>query len=266
MAQKLRLGELLVQKNLVSKDNVETALKLQIGGNRRLGHLLIKMKLLTDDQLIDVLSSQLNLPITDISRELKGSIKKIIPRYLCQKYSVLPLREGENNTLDVAMIDPSDDEAIQAVEDYTNRAVKPVLARGKDINQNIIRYVPLSLQDIFNPQSYTNFSKFASGVAIVAVTIIAVLSYQYIQTERYGTMTLLTDASIYKNHDIMININNDNGKIALLGHGAYADGYYSVTFSSLTSLESFINKNKSDLSVKQHEWLSWLIQKKLPVG
>lgn len=266
MTEKLRLGELIVQKNLVPKEKVDEALRLQTGGNRRLGYLLIKMKLLTEDQLIDLLADQLDLTITDIETEFEAPIKKIIPRYLCHKYSVLPLREGENNTLDVAMIDPSDDEAIRAVEDYTGRVVKPVLSRSKHINQGIDKHIPLSYNDIFNPQSYTSFSKIASVIALAAVAIIAVLSYQYVQTEKYGTITRLSDASIYNNHDILININKKTGKITLLGHAAYADGLYSVSFSSLNSLESFVAKNKEDLSKKQQEWLSWLIQKKLAVG
>ena len=256
----MRLGELLVQKKLVSEEKIEEALRLQIGGNRRLGHLLLKMKLVTEEQLIDILSHQLDMPIIDIDKVFSSEVKSILPRHICYKYSVMPLAQGDNNTLKVAMIDPSDDEAIRAVEDYTGRVVEPVLAQGHAINSGIKTNIPLSINDVFNV--YSNYAKVVSGIAMVAVLFLGYMSYNYFYTEQYGTVKLHGEATVYSNHDVMVSIDN-SGKYTLLGHGAYSAGIYSVTFSSIDDLGNFVGKKKKDFSVKQQEWLDWLLNTKL---
>ena len=42
MTDKKRLGELLVQQGIVSNETVNDALRVQVGGNRRLGHILVR--------------------------------------------------------------------------------------------------------------------------------------------------------------------------------------------------------------------------------
>ena len=142
MTKKQRLGELLVQNGLVSQEQIEEALRVQVGGNRRLGYLLIKMGVLSEDQLLETLSQQLGLPIITIKDIFDPEVKKVLPRYLCRKYNVMPLRFGERSFFELGMVDPLDGEAIEAVENYTGRVVGPVLARQKDITVSIGRCLP----------------------------------------------------------------------------------------------------------------------------
>ena len=262
MAKK-RLGDLLVEKKLVTEKQVEEALRIQTSGNRRLGSLLIKMKVLNEDQLIDALVSQDDVHIINLTGDISPEVKKIFPRYLCLKYSALPLQLSSNNVLKVAMVDPSDDEAIQAIEDYTGTAVDPGLNKEKDIIEGIKKNIPLSIKDIFNPQTLSGFAKMASVIAFFAVITISLFAYRYFQTEKYGTISQVAESTIYKNHDIMINVNSKTGLITLLGHGAYSDGHYSVSFKSAKALVAFIDKKKKDFSQNQYEWINWLQQEKL---
>ena len=91
MAAKQLLGKLLIEQNLVSRDVIDSALRVQVGGNRRLGHILVRMKAITADQLAETLAKQLDIPITDISQKFSQETSGIIPRYLCRKFSVIPL-------------------------------------------------------------------------------------------------------------------------------------------------------------------------------
>ena len=91
MADKKRLGDLLVDSKLLTKTDLDKALRLQVGGNRRLGYLLIKMGFISEEQLHSVLSKQMDLPIVKVKKEFSSEVGTILPRYLCRKYSVIPL-------------------------------------------------------------------------------------------------------------------------------------------------------------------------------
>ena len=260
MSDKKRLGELLIDAGLITLDDCNRALKMQVGGNRRLGRILVKMGTITSDQLLEILSTQFEMPIIDIEQEYNPAAKGLLPRYLCAKYEVFPLALDGKNILKVAMADPSDTEAITDIENFTGNAVQPCLARQTDIHQAIKRHVRISISDIFNPQSYTRYAKIASTLALILTVIVAGFTYRFYMQAKYGTVTRTPEAIIYKNHDLMVGIER-SGKATLLGRGAHATGYYSITFDSTDSLAKFISNKKSDLSSDQYEWAQWALSK-----
>jgi len=257
-----RLGDILIGKGLASSDQVDEALRVQVGGNRRLGYILLKMGVISDDQLLDVLSQQMDVPIITIDNEFAPDVKAVLPKYLCQKYTVVPVSRGNNNILNIAMVDPSDDAAIADIEGYTGMVVKPMLAREKDISAAINRYIPFSGKDIFNPQVYGRAAKITTAVALVLLIVVGWASYRYIQNEKYGTISVVDGTTTYKNHDLMLGV-EETGKISLLGHGAYTKGFYSVNFTSVDALKTFIEQKRKNFSDKQAEWLLWVIDNQL---
>jgi len=236
---------------------VDEALRLQVGGNRRLGYILIKMGLLTDEQLLDVLSEQLNLPIVEVEREFAAEIRFLVPKYICRRYSVIPLIREEHNILKVAMMNPMDDEAIADIESFTGFAVKPILARRKDIERSINRLIPFSLKDIFNPDIWARTSKLLAVVAICLAVSIGVMVQRYIHEAEYGTISRVNSTTLYKHHDLMVGFEKE-GKVSLLGRGAYSDGYYSVSFNNLESFENFVKQKQKNFSEVQYQWLVWV--------
>ncbi len=258
MNTKQRLGELLVDAGFVSEQQVQQGLRLQVGGNRRLGNILLQMGAITPDHLLEVLSAQLDLPIIDIQQERCQEKQRLVPRYLCKKYEVFPLESIEDNILRLAMLDPSDTEAISDIERFTGKAVEPCLARQEDINASIKRSIPLSYHDIFNPQSFTNYAKIASTITLILVAAVSFMTYRFYTETTYGTITRTEDAIIYKNHDLMLGL-EQSGKSTLLGRGAYANGYYSINFDSQDSLLRFVEHKKNDLSTNQYEWVMWAV-------
>lgn len=258
MSDKKRLGELLIDAGLITMEDCNRALKMQVGGNRRLGRILVKMGAITSDQLLETLSAQFDSPIINIVHEHDKSAKGLLPRYLCSKYEVFPLCLEGDRILKVAMADPSDIEAIADIENFTGKAVQPCLARQADIQQAIKRFVPLSFSDIFNPQSHNRYAKITSAVALILVIAVAGFTYRFYVQTKYGTVTRTSTATIYKNYDLMVGL-DQNGKATFLGRGAHADGYYSITFDSPASLADFVEQKKTDLSTAQYEWTKWAI-------
>lgn len=262
MKAKLHLGEILLKKNLISEEEMAEVLKIQVSSNRRVGYLLVKMGFIDSDQLISALAEQLDIPVISTDEKFSPEVKKIIPRYLCHKYSVLPLQKKAHNVLSLAMVDPLDNEALSSIENFTGMVVEPNLARHSDITTSISRKIPFSLQDIFNQQSYGRVAKVATACAVVLVVALSVFAARYVYFEKYGTISVVGDSTIYKNHDIMIDVQK-NGKVSLLGRGARASGFYSATFINLESLQAFLQKKEDDFSEKQYQWVVWALENRI---
>lgn len=256
MTNRQRLGELLIQQNIVSQDIVDQALRTQVGGNRRLGHILVRMQAITDDQLAETLANQLDISLCDIAYRFSPEASKMVPRYLCRQYSILPLALKDNNILEVAMANPADEEAKVDIENYTGRVIQPFLARHSDIEREITRRIPMGVKDVFSPRLNNKVARIGIAACLVLITLLGGFTYQYIQTATYGTVSVTDSLTIWKNHDLMLGIDKQ-GTINLLGRGAFAGGYYSVTFNDPSALSSFIAGRAKDLSNKQKDWLDW---------
>ena len=214
------------------------------------------MGIISEEQLQSVLSEQLDLPIIDIHEKFNPEAKNILPRYLCNKYNVLPLSLGEHNMLEIAMVDPSDSRAVEDIEQYTDKVLRPYLASNSDIGAAIKKYIPWSFKDIFNPHNSQKLTALTATVALILITITIMQYNKDRQRTLYGTKQVTNDAVFYQNHELMLEFNK-SGKASLQGHGAHAQGSYSITFNDTDSLEQFINRKQSDFSTAQRKWLSW---------
>ncbi|MGV1098227.1 GspE/PulE/PilB domain-containing protein [Thiovibrio sp. JS02] len=262
MKAKVQLGQLLLEKKLVTQDQINEALRLQVSGGRRLGYLLIKMGYLNDEQLLKALAEQLEVPIINIDEKFSNEVRSAVPRYLCQKYSLIPLGRKNHNILSVAMADPMDRQAIEDIENYTNLVVEASLAKHNEIDRAIKQYIPLSLKDIFNPQSFGLVAKSATALLFIIFVVMSFFAARYVYHEKYGTITMADSSVIYKNHDIMIGVDKA-GKFSLLGRGARATGFYSVTFENIDQLKAFLEMKKTDFSEKQYDWINWTISHRI---
>lgn len=259
MTSKPLLGEILVKQNLVPQETVDQALKLQVGGGRRLGHILVRMKAISDDQLAEILADQLSIPITSIEHSYSNEVKKTIPRYLCKQYAVIPLQFKKNNVLEIAMANPSDYEAINDLEHYTGKVIEPCLARHSDIEKEIPKRIPLGIKDIFSPQSNTLMTRAVATLALACAIGLGLYTYDYIDSAKKGTISASSGMTLYHNHDLTLAV-DQKGSLSLQGHGAFAEGLYKAEFSNIRYLETFIEKRKNDFSDKQKNWLSWALQ------
>jgi hypothetical protein len=256
------LGEILLERGLITKEDLDRALRVQVGGMRRLGYLLVQMKFITDVHLLEAISAQLGLPVIRIDEEFKEEVSRLLPRHLCRRLSVLPLALEENNVVRLAMGDPLDDVAIREVENFTGLAVQPALANVSEIRRAIGR-VPLSLGDLFNPQVYKRVATISAAAALVLLCVAGLLTYREMQRQRIGTISKVRDSVIYKNHDLMVDLSRD-GKVYFSGRGAYADGYYGVRFENPAALSAFLKSQRAQLSEEQRGWLDWVLERAQP--
>lgn len=134
-----RIGELLLDVGLISREQLQDALKDQQSSNQRLGDVLINNGYITQSQLMQTLELQLGIPRVDLgSTHIDDSVLKLIPGWLVRKYRVVPYRR-EGDRLYVAMADPLDYYAIDDIQMTTGLFVEPSIAARDEVTQAVNR-------------------------------------------------------------------------------------------------------------------------------
>lgn len=139
-----RLGELLVEEKLVSREQLKLALEEQRRSNERLGAILVRLGYIREDQLIGFLSKQYGVPSINLSQlDIDPSVLRIIPPNIAHKHEVIPIRKI-GNTLTLAMTDPTNIFAIDDVTFLTGLNIIPVVATEGALKQTIEKYYDTS--------------------------------------------------------------------------------------------------------------------------
>lgn len=106
--QKLRLGDVLVEQQLISQEQLTQALALQRSSGKKLGRLLIDAGLITEEALAHVLARQLRVPFVNLKTfPLKTELVRLLPETPARRFRALVL-EDKGEMLLVAMADPLD--------------------------------------------------------------------------------------------------------------------------------------------------------------
>ncbi|HEV6968585.1 GspE/PulE family protein [Roseateles sp.] len=105
---KLRLGDVLVEQQLISAEQLGQALELQRATGKKLGRILIEANLITEEALAHVLARQLRVPFVNLKTfPLKTELVRLLPETPARRFRAVVLEE-RGDTLLVAMADPLD--------------------------------------------------------------------------------------------------------------------------------------------------------------
>ena len=148
-----QIGELLIEENLITAQQLETALKYQSQNGGRLGSILIHLGYVDDGDITFILSKKYSVPSIDLdSFEIDAAIIKIIPIEVARKYLVLPLSLS-GNSLTVASADPANIVALSEIEFTTGYKIESVVATEGSILEALEKYYGTShsieLQDVY---------------------------------------------------------------------------------------------------------------------
>jgi type IV pilus assembly protein PilB len=134
-AKKMRLGDALIAEGLINEEQLQQALALQKKSGKRLGAVLVEMHLVTEHDIVQILSKQLRIPFIDLSNYLIDPvIAKLVPEHIAKRHMLIPINKV-GNKLTVAMVDPLNIIAIDDIQLMTGLMVKPVVATQSDINK-----------------------------------------------------------------------------------------------------------------------------------
>ena len=123
-----KLGQILLQEGLITRDQLGQALAEQKASKSRLGLAVVKLGFATELDVTRLLARQYRMPAVDLSRfEVDARILRLIPPDVASKQVVLPLKR-EGRTLTVAVADPTNLGLVDDLKFITRYDVFPVLA------------------------------------------------------------------------------------------------------------------------------------------
>ena len=133
----VRLGELLLRERRVTPTQLQEALTYQRSNGGRLGASLVKLGILSDDDITGVMSRQYGVAAVDLRQiTIDAALIRLIPAETAGKYNVIPVgRSG--NTLTLAMTDPTNVFAMDDIKFRTGLNVEPVVASETAIQEAV---------------------------------------------------------------------------------------------------------------------------------
>ncbi len=154
-----RIGELLVQKNMLSAEQLQRAKEEARLSGTRVGLQLTKLGYLDEDDLASAVSEQFGVPAINLDEfEIEGDVIKLIPEDVAVKHTIVPVNRA-GSTLILATSDPSNIFAIDDVKFLTGYNVEVVVAAEEAIRRAIEKYYDTgaSLEDVmsdFNDEDF----------------------------------------------------------------------------------------------------------------
>ncbi len=134
-----RLGQVLLKEGLITEEQLTRALGAQRTIHAQLGTLLVNQGAIPEDSLTTVMSVHLNVPVADLKHvELDADVARLVPEDFARRYVVLPLRR-EDGRLAVAMTDPGNHALLNDLRVITGLPIAPYIAAQSDILLNLTR-------------------------------------------------------------------------------------------------------------------------------
>lgn len=146
-----RIGQILVERKFITRDQLETLLEEQ---KKRPGELLGRiaesMNLINDEQLIEALAEQMGMQAVSLGEiTIPPDVLAYVTEPMAQLYRIVPL-SFRDNVLTVAMCDPQKLQILDELRNFLGYETRGVVASERDIVAALNRYYSTaeSVEDI----------------------------------------------------------------------------------------------------------------------
>ena len=144
MAERRKLGGLLVMAGAIDQSQLALALANQREFQQPLGKTLVSMGFIDEEAMIRTLARQLKLPVAWLDGKwVEPEVLELVPADLAHKHCCLPLTVTEGaagKVLHLAMQDPGNLDALDAVSFRVGHKVTPVLASPSELEDALQRH------------------------------------------------------------------------------------------------------------------------------
>ena len=142
-SRRTRLGKLLLKERVVTQEQLADALLDQQETGDKLGAVLIRLGFTNEERIASTLSTQLQIPLARLTEETpEDSVIALMDRQAAEAAMAVPVRRSSYGVL-VAMADPMDMEAINRLESLFSDNVDPLMALESDVRGAIDRLYPV---------------------------------------------------------------------------------------------------------------------------
>ncbi|NQT47250.1 MAG: Flp pilus assembly complex ATPase component TadA [Candidatus Omnitrophica bacterium] len=134
------LTDLFVNSKLITEKQLDKAREVHKAKGGNLGKILVEQGMISQKDLMMVLSEGLNIPPISLSRyKVDEKVMELIPEYMARQYLLLPISKI-GKILTVAMADPLNIFAIDDIKVLTKYEVKPIIAAENEIQETLDLY------------------------------------------------------------------------------------------------------------------------------
>ena len=170
MAERKKLGELLIEGGLIDQYQLKSALAHQRQWGGRIGANVVKLGFLTEDELVAFLSRTFNLPSVNMHTvKVPQQVIAAVPKEVAKKYGIVPLQQSaDKKVLTVAMSDPTNLLALDELTFLVNARIKPVITSDTGIEDAMRHYYDQTARMEFEvgakPSTDADFTSMVSHV------------------------------------------------------------------------------------------------------
>jgi type IV pilus assembly protein PilB len=141
-----KIGEMLLKGNLLTADQLRSALETQARTKERIGTILVKAGHIKEEELLAFLGRQFNIPVVDLSKyEINPEVVRLLPEEMVQKHLALPINRVGAKMI-VAVSDPSSMAIVDGIGFKTGYSVELVLASETAITTAINKFFDRSME------------------------------------------------------------------------------------------------------------------------
>jgi type IV pilus assembly protein PilB len=161
---RLRLGEVLVERGIITAEQLRQALEVQSqkGHKRLLGEVLIDLGFVQEQQVLEILAESYGIPFAaQVARLADPKVLEVLPRDFIEQHKVLPLFLVRG-VLTIAVAEPTNLFLTEEVQRLTGYQVQIVAATQHDIESALRAYLPAAnvfvIDDIYEDIDDADFS------------------------------------------------------------------------------------------------------------
>lgn len=141
--QKKRIGDMLLEEGIITKEQLEDALERNKTARKKIGEMLVDLGYTTEEAIAKGLSTQMDIPVISLQgMKIEEDILKLADGNLLRKHVMIPFEyKADNmNIIRVAMADPMDMRGMDDFSIITNLQVEPVIATSHEILVALDKY------------------------------------------------------------------------------------------------------------------------------
>lgn len=136
----VRLGDILVKTKVITENQLNYALEVQKRTQKKLGEVLIDENIITETELIEVLEFQLGIPHVSFEKfEVEKEAVELIDEKTATKYNAIPVKISGDAVL-VAMTDPLNIFAVDDLSRIIGKKVEPAIGSKQEVTHSIDRF------------------------------------------------------------------------------------------------------------------------------
>lgn len=130
---KKKLGELLVEQNLLTEQQIQDALRLQHQTGMLFGEVLVQSKIISEDKIVAVLISQFGIPyIRPTQYKIPKELLEIFEPQMMKRFQFVPL-DSIGNVLVIAIAGMLSEDILREIESQTGCSLQVFLTRMSEI-------------------------------------------------------------------------------------------------------------------------------------